>query len=90
MVDVAEVGWPAGDVSIAQVSAATGKQVRFVFRLHTGEGLSYRTFASDPSVRHFILVAGPAGGPISNGWIHHGRLISLKPRDGTNVLWEGW
>jgi hypothetical protein len=90
LVTVAEVGWPAGDVSIAQVSAATGKQVRFVFRLHTGSGFSYRAFAADPSVRHFILVAGPAGGPISNGWIDHGRLISLKPRDGTNVSWEVW
>jgi hypothetical protein len=90
LVTVAEVGWPAGFVSIAQVSAATGKQVRFVYRMHTGNGFSYSTFSADASVRHFIIAAGPAGGPISNGWINHGRLIRLQPHDGRNVSWEVW
>ncbi len=90
LVTVAEVGWPAGHVSIAQVSAVTGKQVGFVFQLRTGEGFSYRTFAADPSVRHFILAAGPPSGTISNGWVDHGRLIRLKPFDGSQVNWEVW
>jgi hypothetical protein len=90
IVTVAEVAWPAGYISVAQVSATTGKQVHVVFRMHTGDGFSYQTFAADPSARHFILAAGPADGPTRNGWIDHGRLIRLKPVDGRNVGWEVW
>jgi hypothetical protein len=90
LLTVAEVGWPAGNISIAQVSAATGKQVSVVYRLHTGEGFSYRAFAADPSVRYFILAAGPPNGAIPNGWIAHGKLHRLRPFDGGNVIWEVW
>ena len=89
-VAVAEVGWPAGNISVVQVSAATGKQVSVVYRLHTGDGFSYRAFAADPSVRYFILAAGPPDGAIPNGWIAHGKLHRLRPFDGGNVFWEVW
>ena len=84
------VDWPAGYVSVVQVSAATGKQTGVVYRMHTGEGFSYQDFSADPSVRYFTLAAGRSRGPIKNGWIDHGRLISLWPRDGSYVAWEVW
>jgi hypothetical protein len=90
LVTVAEVSWPAQHVSIAQVSAATGKQVAVLYRLRTGNGFFYRTFSADPSARYFILAAGRSRGPIKNGWIDHGRLITLRPHDGSNVNWEVW
>jgi hypothetical protein len=89
-VTVAEVGWPDGYVSIVRASATTGKQVSVVYRQHTGEGFSYRTFAADPSVRYFLLAAGPPRGAIPNGWIAHGKLHRLRPFDGSNVGWEIW
>jgi len=89
-VTVAEVGWPEGYVSIARVSATTGKQVGVVYRLHTGDGFDYRAFAADPAVRYFILAAGPPNGPILHGWIGHGQLHRLQPRDGSYVGWEVW
>ncbi|HEX9520534.1 MAG TPA: hypothetical protein VF940_30675 [Streptosporangiaceae bacterium] len=78
----------SGSVSVAQYSAATGKRLRVVFLMHTGNGFSYRCFSSDPSGRHFILDAGPTSGAV-NGWIDHGRLVRLKPA-GDNVDFEVW
>ena len=90
LVAMAEVGWPAGNISVVQVSAATGKQVSVVYRLHTGDGFSYRAFAADPAVRYFILAAGPPDGAIPHGWIAHGKLHRLRPFDGSKVSWEVW
>jgi hypothetical protein len=78
----------SGSVSVAQYSAATGKRLRVVFLMHTGNDFSYRCFSSDPSGRHFILDAGPTSGAV-NGWIDHGRLVRLKPA-GDNVDFEVW
>ena len=90
LVTLAEVDWPAGYISIVQVSSVTGKQVGVVYRLRTGDGFSYANFGADPSARYFILAAGRSRGPIKNGWIDHGRLIRLWPRDGSDVAWEVW
>jgi hypothetical protein len=88
LITVAEVSWPFGYVSIVHVSVTTGRQVGVVYRMHTGDGFSYRTFSADASGRYFLLDAGPSKASI-NGWIDNGRLIRLKPA-GDNVSWEVW
>ena len=85
---VAEVDWPLGHVSIASVSAATGRQVAVIYRVSTGNGFSYRAFSADASGRWLLLDVGPSSGSI-NGWIDHGKLIRLKPA-GDSVAWEVW
>jgi hypothetical protein len=40
--------------------------------------------------RYPLTCAGPPVGPIHNGWIDHGRLVLLKPADGSNVFFETW
>jgi hypothetical protein len=88
LITVAEVSWPFGYVSVVHVSVATGKQVAVVYRMHTGDGFSYRTFSADASGRHFLLDAGPSKASI-NGWIDNGHLVRLKPA-GDSVGWEVW
>lgn len=76
------------NVTVVQFSAATGKRLRVLYRMRTGNGFSYRFFSADPSGRHLLLDAGPTGGAV-NGWIDHGRLVRLKPA-GDNVFFEVW
>jgi hypothetical protein len=75
-------------VSVLQVSAATGQQVRLLYRVSTGDGFSYRFFNVDPSGRHIILATGTAEDPV-NGWVDHGHLVRLKP-NGRSVSFEAW
>ena len=75
-------------VSVVLVSASTGKPLRDLFKLNTGNGFSYRTVSVDPTGRFVLFDAGPSSGSI-NGWIDHGRLIRLKPA-GDLVFTEVW
>jgi hypothetical protein len=75
-------------VSVLQVSVATGKQVRLLYRVNTGNGFSYRFFNVDPSGRHIILATGTAEDSV-NGWVDHGHLVRLKP-SGNSVFYEAW
>ncbi|HEY5355016.1 MAG TPA: hypothetical protein VIK57_21440 [Streptosporangiaceae bacterium] len=77
-------------VSVIKVSAATGRPVRVLYRVTTGNGFSFQTFSSDPSRGYLILVAGPPGGTIPNGYIYHRHLVPLAPADGSNVSYETW
>ena len=79
-----------GSIDVVKVDAATGHPIRVLFHENTGQGVFYRSFAADPSTRFLILNAGPPVGPIHNGWIDHGRLVLLKPADGSNVFFETW
>jgi hypothetical protein len=88
LITVAEVDWPVGHVSVVHVSVASGKQVGVVYRMHTGDGFSYRTFSADASGQHLLLDAGPSKAAI-NGWIDNGHLVRLKPA-GDSVGWEVW
>jgi hypothetical protein len=76
-------------VRVIQVSARTGQQLRVVYQVDTGNGMSYRYFSSDPAGRYLMLDAGPSS-ESHNGWIYHGRLVALKPYDGDNVRWQTW
>ena len=77
-------------VSVVKVSAATGRPLRVVYRVPTGNGFSFRFFSADPFRRYLLLDAGPPSGAMPNGWIYHRRLLPLSPRDGTNVFYETW
>jgi hypothetical protein len=74
--------------SAVQVSAATGQQLRVLYRVNTGNGFSYRFTSSDPSGRYLLLDVGPVRDMV-NGWIDHGQLIQLTPA-GNNVFFEAW
>ena len=74
--------------SAVQVSAATGQQLRVLYRVNTGNGFSYRFTSSDPSGRYLLLDVGTVKDMV-NGWIDHGRLIRLKPA-GNNIFFEAW
>jgi hypothetical protein len=79
-------------LSVARFSAATGRPLRVLYRVRTGDryhGFFERFFSSDPSGRYLILDAG-AGSARVNGWIHHGRLIPLTPANGDSVIYETW
>ena len=69
--------------------SATGRQLRVLYRMRTGNGFMYRFFGADPSGRYLLLDAGPTSATV-NGWIDHGRLIPLTPSDGSNLLNEVW
>jgi sugar lactone lactonase YvrE len=74
--------------SVLQASAATGKVVRVLYRVNTGNGVIFQYFNVDPSGRYVILNTGPINRS-RNGWIHHGHLIPLKPR-GRSAWYAAW
>jgi hypothetical protein len=77
------------DQVLAVRFSAAGRQLRVLYRMSTGNGFFYRFFESDPSGRHLLLNAGPTSGTV-NGWIDHGRLIPLRPANGSNIVYETW
>ncbi len=92
---------PAVDVVIAdsrgsrvtQNSISTGKPLRTLFRVTARLSLIAQ-LSVDPSTG-FLLVTGesgggPAGGTSFNGWINHGRLVSLKPDIRLSLNTEIW
>lgn len=75
-------------VEALSVSVATGKPLKVEFRLHTGNGFSYRFVGADPSGQWVLFDAGPTTHTI-NGWVDHGKLKPLKPL-GDNTFDEVW
>jgi hypothetical protein len=69
--------------------STTGKQLRVLYQMRTGDGFFYRFVSSDPTGRYLLFNAGPASGTV-NGRIDHGQLIRLKPANGSNVFYETW
>jgi hypothetical protein len=87
------------NLSLEQVSVATGRLVGVLYRRHMGP-TSGEVGAPDPLAlvrdgagRHWILEGGISGGSGYdngfNGWIDHGRLIPLQPADGYEAS-ETW
>jgi hypothetical protein len=76
-------------VSVVQYSAVDGRQLRVLYYLRTGNGFFYRFLTADPTGRYLIFNAGRTRGTL-NGWIDHGRLISLRPANGSNIRYETW
>src|SRR5262249_41138557 len=77
----------SSSVSVVEYSAVDGRQLRVLYSLRTGNGFFYRFLSADPTGRHLIFNAGRTSGT-HNGWIDHGRLISLRPANGSNIRYE--
>jgi hypothetical protein len=60
-----------------------------LYQVQAGSGFSFQFFSSDPSGQYLILDAGPASGT-TNGWIDHGRLVTLTPAAGNDLAYEAW
>jgi hypothetical protein len=82
-------GSPDNIMSVVQVSATTGTQLRVRYQLDTGNGFFYRFFGADPSGRYLLIDGGPTSGTV-NGWIDGGQLVRLAPANGSNVFYEAW
>jgi hypothetical protein len=74
---------------VVQYSAATGRQLCVLYKMRTGNGFFYRFLNTDPTGRYLLFNAGPTSGTL-NGWIDHGRLIPLKPANGSSIFYETW
>jgi len=79
----------SSSVSVVKYSAVDGRQLRVLYYLRTGNGFFYRFLTADPTGRYLIFNAGRTSGTL-NGWIDHGRLISLRPANGSNIRYETW
>jgi hypothetical protein len=76
-------------VVVVQASVRTGRQLRVLYRVDTGNGMSYQFFSADPTGRYLMLDAGSSA-ESNNGWIYHGHLVPLTPYDGNSVFWQAW
>jgi hypothetical protein len=76
-------------VKVIKFSVATGKRMKVIYQLHTGNGFFYQFFGADPTGRYLLFNAGPTTATV-NGWIYRGRLVQLKPANGNDVPWETW
>ena len=77
-----------GFVAVDQISAATGKRTRQLYRMNTGNGFSYQFVSADPSGRYVLFDAGTTKTDV-NGWIDRGKLIRLRPA-GNSVFAGAW
>jgi hypothetical protein len=85
-------------LSVVQISAATGRQLRVLYQRLTGPTFVWQ-LSPDASARQWLLdgvdVYGGGDGPRSpsrlgfNGWIGNGRLHQLQPADGY-LAGEAW
>jgi len=75
-------------VTVSQTSTGSHAQ-RVIYQTQGSSGLEPDVFLSaDASGRQFLITAGPVANR-SNGWIHDGKLIELKP-PGAQVFYEAW
>ena len=86
------------DMSVAQISAATGRQLSVLYRRRLGDTGEINgapaplLLSNDASGQHLMLNVGLCAGNCTdgfNGWIHGGRLIPLQPADG-RLASEAW
>ncbi len=70
-------GPQSDSVSAVQVSAATGKPLRVLFRLGTGNGFEYKFVTTDNSGKYILFDAGRTSGTVF-GWVRNGKLVKLK------------
>ncbi len=79
-------------LTVARIPVRSAQRPRVLYQVHSGtrfQGIFERFFSSDPSGRYLILDAG-AGTARVNGWIDHGRLVPLAPRNGNAPDYETW
>ena len=87
------------NLSVEMISVATGQNVATLYHRRLGPTSQivgaprFLVLSADAAREHWLLNGGISGGAGYNngfnGWIHHGRLIQLSPRDGTDAD-EAW
>jgi hypothetical protein len=87
------------DLSVEQISVATGRQLRVLYHRHMGPSSQligapdFLSLSADGAGQHWLLDGGISGGSGYdngfNGWIDGGRLVPLQTRDGY-VADEAW
>jgi hypothetical protein len=86
------------NMSVEQISAATGRKLRVLYRRSLGDTGEINgapaplLLSNDASGQHLMLNVGLCVGRCTdgfNGWIHDGRLIPLQPADG-RLASEAW
>jgi hypothetical protein len=86
------------DMSVEQISAATGRQLSVLYRRRLGDTGEINgapaplALSNDASGQHLMLNIGLCAGHCTdgfNGWIRGGRLIPLQPADG-RLASEAW
>jgi hypothetical protein len=79
-----------GEALVEQISVATGRVIRVLFRASfaTTDGFGFSA-SPDPSGRYIILTYGPSRAK-RNGWLDHGRLVPLAPATGAQIGYETW
>jgi hypothetical protein len=73
---------------IDQVSAATGRLQRVLYRLGPARQFGYRFVTVDPTSRWLLVDAGSSPHMV-NGWVDRGHLVPLRPA-GVDVEYEAW
>lgn len=86
------------DLSVEQISIATGKRQAVLYQRRLGPtpevntGFDFVSLSPDAAGQHLLLNVGISnGGPYTgvNGWIHQGRLVPLPPVNGREAD-EAW
>ncbi len=87
------------NLSVEMISVATGQNVATLYHRLLGPTSQivgaphFLVLSADAAREHWLLNGGISGGAGYNngfnGWIHHGRLVQLWPRDGTDAD-EAW
>jgi hypothetical protein len=83
------------DLAVEQISVATGQKVATLYHRRLGPTSQivgaphFLDLSADARAEHWLLNGGISGGAGYNngfnGWIDHGRLIPLAPRDGMDA-----
>jgi hypothetical protein len=83
------------DLAVEQISVATGQKVATLYHRRLGPTSQivgaphFLDLSADAQAEHWLLNGGISGGAGYNngfnGWIDHGRLIPLAPRDGMDA-----
>jgi hypothetical protein len=73
---------------VEQVSVASGRVIRVLFRADARGGFNAYAASSDPTGQYIILNYSPING-VANGWLDHGHLVPLKPAHASD-LYEIW
>jgi hypothetical protein len=76
-------------VVVEQISVASDRVIRDLFRAGARGGFNAIGASSDPTGRYIILDYSPQHG-VSNGWLEHGHLVALTPARGTIPAYETW
>jgi hypothetical protein len=76
-------------VVVEQISVASGRVIRVLFRVGVRWYPDFVVATSDPMGRHIILSYSP-NHRVSNGWLDHDRLVPLTPVHTAVPIYDTW